>query len=134
MINLGTVAAQVLAPGQSVLFDLTVLHTGCAEYHRNGSGAVSLVKPRAIYNVDFSADIGAAAAGTAQLSLMVDGEATRDGAMTSVTAAAGDLNSVAKPGVKVCVPNECCTKISVENTGTTTVTVANSLLSVNRVA
>lgn len=134
MINLGTVASQVLAPGQSVLFDLTVLHTGCAEYHRNGSGAVSLMKSGAIYNVDFSADIGAAAPGTAQLSVMVDGEPTRDGAMTSVTAAAGDLNSVAKPGVKVCVPCDCCVKVSVENTGDTTVTVANPLLSVSRVA
>lgn len=134
MINLSTTAAQTLAPGQSILFDLTVLHTGCAESHRRGSGVVSLSKCGAIYNVDFSADLGATAPGVAQLSVMLDGEAVAEGAMTSVTAAAGDRNSVAKPGLKVCVPGRCCARVGVTNTGATTVTVDNVLLSVNRVA
>lgn len=134
MINLSITAAQTIAPGQSILFDLPTLHTGCSEYHRTGSGAVSLSKTGAIYNVDFSADVGSTAAGVAQLSVMVDGEATSDGVMTSTTAAAGDLNNVAKGGLKVCVPNRCCVRVSVQNTGTTTITVGNALLSVNRVA
>lgn len=127
MIKLSTTAAQTLAPGQSILFDLTVLHTGCAESHRRGSGVVTLSKCGAIYNVDFSA-------GVAQLSVMLDGEAVAEGSMTSVTAAAGDRNSVAKPGLKVCVPGRCCARVGVTNTGATTVTVDNVLLSVNRVA
>lgn len=135
MINLSTVTPQVIAPGQSILFDLTTLHTGCAGSHRRGSGIVTLTKTGgAIYNVDFSADVAATAVGAAELSVMLDGEAVPEGGMTSQTAAANARNNVAKPGVKVCVPGRCCSRVSVANTGATTVTVDNVLLSVNRVA
>lgn len=135
MINLSNTTEQTLAPGQSITFDLVPLHTGrCAERHREGSSLVTLGINGAIYEIDFSANIGGTAAGAVQLSIMLDGEPLREGTMISTTAAAGDLNNVAKPGVKVrnC---DCGGRISVQNTGTTELTVGvGSLLSIKRIA
>lgn len=133
MINVSNTIAQQLQPGQSITFDLVPLHTGCAEYHREGSAVVSLKCQGSIYEIDFSANIGASAPGIAQLSVMLDGEALLEGTMISQTAAAGDLNNVARPGIRV--KNTGGVRISVSNTGTTAVTVApGALLSIKRVS
>lgn len=134
MINLSNTTEQTLAADQSITFDLVPLHTGRCERHRDGSSIVTLGMNGAIYEIDFSANIGGTAAGAVQLSVMLDGEPLREGTMISTTAAAGDLNNVAKPGIKIrnC---DCCGRISVQNTGTTELTVGvGSLLSIKRIA
>lgn len=134
MINLSNTTAQVLAPGQSITFDIVPFKSGCAEYHREGSSAAVLKCPCAIYEIEFGANIGATAAGVAQLSVMLDGEALKEGTMLSQTAAAGNLNSVSRPGIKV-KNTGGNGRISVTNTGTTTVNVGvGALLSIKRVA
>lgn len=135
MINLSNTTAQTLAAGQSITFDLVPIHTGCCECHREGSSLVSIKGQRSIFDIDFSANIGATAQGVAQISVMLDGEALREGTMISTTAAAGDLNNVSVSGIKVRNCGCNCSRISVTNTGTTEITVdEGSLLAIKRVA
>lgn len=131
MISLSNTTAQTLEPGQSITFNIVILHTGCGECHRNNSSSVKL-KARGIYEVSFSANIGATAAGAAQLSIQAGGDTLPESTMISTTAAAGDLNNVAKT-----IPiKNCCDdydRITVTNTGTTTVTVGtNPVLFISR--
>jgi len=133
MLILTNTASQELAPGQIVIFNLSVLHTGKWECYRDGSGSVGLRAQNAIYEVNFSADIGATAPGVAELSIVMVNSPLPETTMTSTTAAAGDLNNVAKTtAVKTC----CCSSefITVANTGTTTITVANPSLYIKRTA
>lgn len=133
MIILTNNASQELAPGQSLTFDTEILHTGCAECHRVGSGAVTLRQQQAIYDVHFSANIGATAPGVAQLAIFINGSPLPSTTMISTTSAAGDVNNVAKDtGIRTCCCGpETCTIV---NTGDTTVVVENSTLFIKRVA
>lgn len=137
MINLSNTIEQVLAPGQSITFDLVLLHTGCAERHRTESANVELVNGR-IFNVDFSANIAnGTGAGEIELSVMLNGEALTAGNMISTPAAANELNNVARPGLKIqtfgCA---CANTISVQNTGEDDIILPakSALLAINRVA
>ena len=133
MLILTNTGSQELAPGQSLIFNLTVLHTGKWECYREGSGSIGLKAQGAFYEVCFSADIGATAAGAAELSIELNGSPLTEGTMTSATAAEGDLNNVAKTtAVKTC----CCMAeyITIVNTGTTTVNVENPSLFIKRIA
>lgn len=131
MISLSNTTAQTLTPGQSITFNTVVLHTGCAECHRANTSSVKL-RAKGIYDVHFSANIGATVAGVAQLSIQLGGDTVNESTMISTTAAAGDLNNVS-----TAIPvRNCCDdydRITVTNTGTTTVTVgANPVLFVSR--
>lgn len=134
MIILTNTASQELAPGQSLTFDTEILHTGCAECHRIGSGAVILRMQNAIYEVNFGANIGATvAAGVAQLDIELNGSPLIETTMISTTDAVGDLNNVSKTtGVKTC----CCSSetITIVNTGDTTVIVEDPSLFIKRIA
>lgn len=135
MINLTNTTEQVLLPGQSITFDLVLLHTGCcpkAERHRTGSANVELVRGD-IFNIDFSANIAGEAAGALQLNVMIDGEALPESTMISTPAAANELNNVARPGIKVRRLG-CSNTVSVRNTGTTNIILPakSALLSIRR--
>lgn len=137
MINLSNTTEQVLLPGQSITFDLTLLHTGCcprAERHRTGSANVELVRGD-IFDIDFSANIAGEAAGAIQLSVMLDGEALPEGTMISTPAAANEVNNVARPGIKIRKIG-CSNTVSVRNTGTANIILPakSALLSIKRVA
>lgn len=133
MIILTNTASQVLAPGQSLTFNTKVLHTGCAECFRDNSGTVTLRMSKAIYEINFSADIGATAAGTAQLSIYLNNSPMVETTMISTTNAAGDLNNVAK---NTAVQTYCCgpENITVVNTGETSINVSDPSLFIKRVA
>lgn len=133
MIILTNDASQELAPGQSLTFNLEILHSGCAECHRIGSGAVTLRQQQAIYDVDFKANIGATAPGTANLTLFLNASPMIETTMISTTAAVGDVNNVA---VGTAIRTCCCgpETITVVNNGDTTVVVENPLLKIKRVA
>ena len=137
MIILSNSIAQTLAPGQSLTFDTTVLHTGCAECHRSGSGSVGLRANNGIYNVSFRANIGSTTAATdAQLSVQMGGSPIPETTMQSYTTTVGNLNNVAcETGVSTCCCNGGGGAITVTNTGTTTITVGtNSCLFIKRIA
>lgn len=133
MIILTNSTSQELAPGQSLTFDTIILHTGCAECHRPGSGSVTLRQQRAIYGVKFSGNIGATAPGVAQLTIMDNGARLNETTMVSTTAAAGDVNNVSTDtGIKTCCCGpETCT---ITNTGETTIVVENPLFFIKRIA
>ena len=131
MIVLSNSAEQTLLAGQSIVFDLVKLHSGCAECHRAGSNSVKM-KQNGIYEVAFSGNIGGTVAGPVQLSIQVGGETLAETTMISTAGAVGDLNNVATQ-TKV---RNCCgdyDRITVTNTGTSDVVVgANSALVVGR--
>lgn len=134
MIELSNTAAQTIAPGQSLTFDTVLLKTGCAEAHRSNSGIVTLKADCAVYEIHFAANISATAAGTAQLAISLDGEPLVETAMINTISTAGDPDNAATATL-VKTGCGCCGKISVTNTGTTSVIVsANPALFVKRVA
>ena len=119
MLTLTNTTEQIIAPGQSITFDLTLLRTGCcprAERHRVGSTNVELLNGN-IFNVDFSANIAGEAAGAIQLAVFVNGEALPESTMISTPAAANELNNVARPGLKIRKLG-CSDTVSVRNNGT----------------
>ena len=133
MMNLTNDTSLTLGPGQSVTFNLEILHTGDAECHRPGSGSVMLRMLRAIYDISFKANIGATAPGVANLTIFLNGSPMPETAMISATAAAGDLNNVS---CSTCVRTCCCgpETITIVNNGETTITVEQPLLKIKRVA
>ena len=136
MIELSNTNAQVLAAGQSLNFDTILLHTGCAECHRNNSGSINLTQRNAIYEISFNCNIGATTAGeTAQIGITIDGSPLQETNVITVTAVADDLQNVsATTFVKTC----CCTAantILLTNTGTTEINIGTyPRLSVKRIA
>lgn len=135
MIVLSNSNAQTLAPGQSLIFDTVILHTGCGECHRPNSGSVGLKGTNGIYDIYFSGNVsGAAEADVLQLNVMYDMSALPETTMISTATAADAFQNVGTgTSVKPC----CCSNslITVANTGTTTVTIApHPLLKIRRVA
>lgn len=134
MIELSNTAAQTIAPGQSLTFDTVILKTGCAEAHRTNSGIITLKADCAVYEIHFAANISATAAGTAQLAIALDGEPLVETTMINSIGTAGDPENAATATL-VKTGCGCCGKISVTNTGTTSVIVsANPAFFVKRVA
>ena len=136
MIELSNTNAQVLAAGQSLNFDTILLHTGCAECHRNYSGSINLTQRNAIYEVSFNCNIGATTAGeTAQIGITIDGSPLHETNAIKVTAVEGDLENVsAATFIKTCCRTAAST-ILLTNTGTTEINIgAYPRLSVKRIA
>lgn len=134
MIILTNDASLTLGPGQSVTFNTEILHTGCAECHRIGSGAVTLRMQQAIYDIFFKANIGSTTAATAaQLTMFLNGSPMTETTMVSTTTTVGDVDNVAcETGVRTC----CCgpEMLTIVNNGETTVVVEQPLLKIKRVA
>lgn len=134
MIILTNTASQELNPGQSLTFNLEILHTGKCECFRNGSGSVLLSPRNSIYDIAFGANIGSTTAATsAQLSVMVNGSPLTETTMISETTTVGNLNNVGRhTAIKTC----CCgaESVSVTNTGETTIVVENPSLFIKRIA
>ena len=135
MIELSNTNAQVLAAGQSVIFDTVLLHTGCGECHRPNSGSINLARKNAIYEVSYNANIGGTAAGDAQLAITFDSSPLLETTGKVVTTTAGDLQNVsASTFIQTCCCN-AANSILLTNTGTTEINVdISSRLSVKRIA
>ena len=127
MIELINTAAQAVAAGGTVLYN-EFIKSGCAEYHRPGSGTVRLVKPGR-YLVTFSGNIAANTTPEAvSVAITQDGEPMLSTTMTVTPAAVGDLFNVSSQtyvDVPVCCGHTCCVDVSVENISAQGVTVAN---------
>ena len=133
MIELSNATAQTLSPGQSLTFDTVILSSGCGEHHRPGSGIVTLRKI-GIYEVHFSANIAGTTAGSVQLAIEFDGEPLSETTMIATPPAAVDPMNVATSTLVKTFPG-CCGRLTVVNTGTTSVVVSpNPAFYVKRVA
>lgn len=56
MIVLCNTTAQTLKPGESLIFDNTVIQSGCAEHHSDHSASVLILKP-GIYEIHFTGNV-----------------------------------------------------------------------------
>lgn len=134
MIILSNSIAQTLAPGQSLVFDVTVLKTGCnTECHRNGSAPVTLNKS-GIYDISVKANVTAEQEGTVELAVMASGGELAETLMVSTPAAVGDINTIAcNTALRPC---GCCGEaITLQNVGTIPVVVSpGACLFVKRIA
>lgn len=134
MIELSNTTAQVLPVGQSIIFDKVLLKTGCAECYRANTGSVKM-RANGIYKASFAGNISGATAGTpVQLAFQLGGETMPETTMVATPGAANASNNVA---TSTLIKN-CCgdyDRVTVTNTGTTAVTVAdNSAFIVRRLA
>ena len=134
MIVLSNTNEQVLQPGQSMVFNTVIRHTGCAEAFRQNTGAVGL-RSNGVYSIDFSANVtGTVAAAPVQLALTIGGSPLAETTMIYTPAVADAVGNVA---TATAVGGYCgiSNTISVTNTGVNPVTIsANPVLKVVRVA
>lgn len=56
MIVLSNTTAQTLKPGESLIFDNTVIQSGCAEYHSDRSSSVLILKT-GMYEIHFTGNV-----------------------------------------------------------------------------
>lgn len=133
MIVLTNTIAQELQPGQSIIFDETVVSSGCGECHRNGTGTVFLNRANgSVYDVHFSGNVTATAA--SQLSIQTGGAPLPETTMmVAPQAATTDYVNVS---AATAIKNTCgyYNNVTVTNTGTDPLTVAaNSCLYISRI-
>lgn len=120
---------QTLAPGQSIIFDVTIMSNECNCCIRRSS--VKLTR-KGIHTITFSGNIGATTEDSeAELTIEVGGEQLPETKMISLSTAAGELNNVSTTTkYKVCCSSFSVVKVT--NTGTTTINVdANTALVVD---
>lgn len=139
-MELNSIATQTVQPGQDVLLTETAVRGGFGLYHREGSGIVNARgignQCRALYRVDYSGNIAVATGGTAgaiSLAIAVEGEALGSAVGIVTPAAVGEFFNVSL-SAPVAVPHGCCSPISVMNNGTQAIDVANSNLTITRIA
>jgi hypothetical protein len=135
MIVLSNSAAQTIAAGQSVIFDTTVIKTGCAEYHRENSSSVQLCSNSGVYELYFKGNVtNASGTDAVQLVLTSGGDTLQETQMISTPSASGSYNTVSSMTL---IRNGCCitdNRIIVTNNGTVAVTLAaNSALVIKRI-
>lgn len=134
-------AAQSVAVNQAVLFTETAVPGNYSMMHREGSGLVSLRglpngQLRARFLVEFGANIAVPTGETVSpisLAIAINGEPVLTSQMISTPAAVEEYNNVSA-SLYIDVPIGCCNQISIENTGTTIVSVQNANLIIERVA
>lgn len=134
-------AIQTVASGANVLFTETPVAGGCSIIHREGSGLTTLrgvtrCQCRARFKVTFNGNIAIPVGGASQqisLSIAINGEPIGATFMAVTPPGANQYFNVSA-GVYIDVPAGCCTSVSVENTSTISIDVANANLIVERVA
>lgn len=118
---------QTVAVGENVRFDTTVIEPCPVVTHRKGSGLFN-IKGGHKFIVAFSANLAGATAETElDLAISVNGEPLPYTTMASTPAVVDLFNSVSVV-TEIVTPCNCCTQISIENIGTTPVTVASANL------
>lgn len=140
MIVLSNSKSQSIDAGGTVIFDTTVLHTGCrsdgrggAEYHQDSSGTVQL-RP-GIYEIMFNGNLTSNTAGTSvQLAIMINKTPLLETTMIQNIGTANTFENVATSTcIRVCQGTNVA--VFVKNTGTSQLTLApNPGLNIRRVA
>lgn len=136
--NIGT---QTVVAGQNVAFTETPVSCNRGYVnHREGSGVFSLRgvtnQCKARYKVSYGGNIAVATGGTAgpiSIAIAIEGEPLASATAIVTPAAVGEFFNVFV-AVYIEVPCGCCVSVSVENTSTQAIDVANSNLIIERVA
>lgn len=135
-------AAQTVTAGQNVLFTETpICYNRNSVTHREGSGLITLrgtsgCQARARYKVTFGGNVSiptGGTAGTISVALTLNGEAI-PASSASVTPAAVEEPFNVFVAAYVDVPQGCCVTITVENTASQSITVANANIIIERTA
>lgn len=135
MIELTDLGVQTVLASDNVLFEKKLVHSGCAERHREGSGIITLTKPGR-YRVTFSGNIAVPTGGTVGevlLALSLDGETLVGTIMRAVPADELQYFNVSVDRLVDVFCGSSAT-VAVENPGTVPVSVDNPLITVVRVA
>lgn len=117
MIQVTNTSPQTIQPGQSAVFDTTVLRVGNDTFFRPNGSAVTMRSKCSVYEVQFSANISSTATGTVQLAIALDGEPIPETTMANSIGTAGDPEN-ASTATLVGTHGCCCGRLSVVNTGT----------------
>lgn len=121
MIELTNTTEQTIQPGAAIIFNTVQFQKGSC-CHRKNSPSAKLNR-RGDFLISFSANVGSPTETTAvELIIEAGGEPLPETIMISTSAAAGDINNVAKQTI---VHNCCCDydRITVVNNGTAAVNV-----------
>ena len=139
-MELTNIALQSVSVNNNVLFAETPVKGSKCIQHREGSGIVTLRgltnQCKARYLVEYSGNIGIPTTGTAEeisLAIAINGEPLLATKMVATPTVTGSFFNVSGM-TYVEVPQGCCATISVENTSTQAIDVANSNIIVTRVA
>lgn len=129
MIVLSNTAAQTIQPGENVVFNTVVQRSGCDTLWQCGSGPLHI--KCGIYDIEFTGNVGGAAATQPNLVITIDGTALPETRMTETSALATDVHNVhASTRRRNCFGGAV---VNVRNVGTTPVTLqANPALVVER--
>lgn len=140
MAEFSNIATQNVAVNGNVLFTDTT--SNCNKgiiTHRTGSGLVNVKGAtnncRSKYRVSFSGNIAVPTGGTAgaiSLAIAIEGEPDLSTLAIATPAAVNAFNNVAM-STDVWLPCGCCQSISIKNTSTQAISVANANITVNRV-
>lgn len=134
-------AVQTVQPNQDIIFtNVAVRSNNRSILHREGSGLVSLRgitnQCRARFKVAFGANIAIPTGGTVEeisLAIAIDGEPLNSSTMIVTPAAVEEFWNVGRE-IYIDVPCGCCSQISIRNTSTQPIDVANANLIAERVA
>lgn len=129
-----------VAAGENLPLTETAVKAPACIVHREGAGIVTLrgmtSQCRARFKVSFGGNIAIPTGGTVEaisVALAVSGEALNS-ATAIVTPAAVDQFQNVFTAVFIEVPRGCCVTVTVKNTSTQPISIANSNLIVERVA
>lgn len=135
MILLSNLTTQTLQPGQALTFNRVIKKCGRCECFNAQLPTSVKLSCNGDYDISFSGNITGATAGTTvQIAVAVAGQPLVETAMNSTPSAANALNSVSTlTNYRVCCGD--LNRISIINTGTTPVTIAqNSAFLIRRTA
>lgn len=134
-------ALQSVASGSNVVFTNTAVKGSKCILHREGSGLVTLRgitnQCKARFKITFGANValptGTSPVAPILMALAINGEPVQTTTMISTPTVVESFDNVSRT-LFVDIPAGCCSQISVENTGTTSVSVQNASLIIERVA
>lgn len=133
MIVLSNTAAQTLTPGESLIFDNTVIQSGSAEHHADNSASVLMLKP-GMYEIHFTGNVaGVTDESTMMLGVRVGSNTLLETTMMKTACLKECYSNVASATIVRCETKGM--DIGVTNIGTTPITIApHSSIFVKRVA
>lgn len=139
-MELITIGEQTVESKSPIIFQTAVSAGSPSIWWREGSGFVNLrglgPQARARFRVLYHANVALATDATVEpiaLAITINGEPINSSQTLSTPGAVSEYNSVSATTL-IDVPFGCCTSISLENIGTTSITVQNANLIVERVA
>lgn len=134
-------ALQTVPSGSNVVFTNTAVPGSQSILHRESSGLVTLRgitnQCRARFKITFGGNVALPADTTPvvpiNLTIAVNGEGVSTSAMISTPGAASEYNNVSS-SLFIDIPSGCCSQISIKNTGTSSLSIQNANLIVERMA